>query len=214
MVKHVALALVALTGIAQARPAPCEDCDEPPPPPPDIEESDDDDEPAFNMLGFRFSVGALPLADAPMTSLSLGIGIEHPVFMRTRVFAEYEWLWLARRDVGAMTTPGIPARPEEHATGHRALLGLRRELAAKRGGRSLRMFLDGELGGGLALVNDNVTGVQMLPTGFLGIHAGYDIYTRNEDSPSRTFEAELLLRAIAVRDGIGMLVGFGFAWGN
>jgi hypothetical protein len=105
-------------------------------------------------------------------------------------------------------------RPEEHGSGHRTFIGLRRELESKRVSRGFSLFLDTEVGGGVALVNDNMTGVEFLPTAFLGLRGGYDFYSRNEDSPSRTFEAEFLLRAIAIQDGIGLLFGVGMFWGN
>lgn len=54
----------------------------------------------------------------------------------------------------------------------------------------------------------------MLPTGFVGMRAGWDIYSRNDDSPSRTFELELMLRVLAVPDGVGVMTGIGMAWGN
>jgi len=170
------------------------------------------DEPVFNMLGFRASIGALPLDGMRTTSVSLGLGVEHPVFRSTRVFGEYEWLWLFAVSERAMDT--VAARPERHGNGHRASLGLRRELVGKGLGRTVRMFLDGELGAGMALVNDNMYGVQLLPNALVGLRFGYDVYSRSDDSPSRTFEAELLVRAIAVGDGIGMMFGVGLLWGN
>ena len=201
MVKSVALTLVILAGVASAHPV-----DEPP------ASSDDDDDPGFNMLGFRFTVGALPLDGAQATALSLGLGVEHPVFQKTRVFGEYEWLWLFRNDQRAIDS--MAPRPEEHGSGHRTLVGLRRELKGKRLSSAFSLFLDGELGGGVALVNDNMTGLELMPTAFLGLRGGYDFYSRNHDSPSRTFEAEFLLRAVAVQDGIGVLFGVGMFWGN
>ena len=210
MVKLPVLVLVALGTVAQARPAPCPDCDRDPEP--SIETEIEDNNPAFNMLGFRMGVGALPIEGNHTLTMSVGLGVEHPVFRKTRVFGEYEWLWLIRNEDGGMepTTP----RTERHGSGHRTSLGLRRELAAKKLGRSLRMFVDGELGISTALANDNVSGVQMLPAALGGLRFGYDIYSRSDDSPSRTFEAEFLLRAIAIREGIGVMFGVGMLWGN
>lgn len=199
--KLAALVLVALAAVAEASP-----------PDPDeyIEEPVDD--PAFNMLGFRMSFGALPLHDARTMSLSVGIGVEHPVFKKTRVFGEYEWLWLMRSDPRAVES--MTPRPDEHGSGHRTLLGLRRELVSKRVSRTFSLFVDGELGGGIALANDNMRGLELLPTAFVGLRGGYDFYSPREDSPSRTFEAEFLLRAIAIEQGVGMLFGVGMFWGN
>jgi hypothetical protein len=214
MVKTSLLALLVLSAVAQAHPPPPPDEEDrqPPPDTTDSNESMDDDSPAFNMLGVRFAIGALPIRHADTLTMSLGLGVEHPVFKKTRVFGEYEWMWLtARPDTRDMMS--ITPRPERHGSGHRAMLGLRRELVGK-GRHSVRAFIDGELGAGLALTNDNVRGVEMLPTALIGLRAGYDMYSRTDDSPSRTFEAEILVRAIAVPDGIGMLGGFGMAWGN
>jgi hypothetical protein len=200
MVKTIALALVSLTAVAAADS--------------DVEDDyyEDDDEPAFNMLGFRLGAGMLPVEGLRTTMFSVGLGVEHPVFDKTRVFGEYEWLWLSRIDERAMQTMSI--RPERHASGHRATAGLRRELVAKNMSRSLRLFLDGEIGGGVALVNDNLSGVALVPAGIVGLRVGYDVYSRSDDSPSRTFEAELLVRGIAIEHGLGVLVGIGMLWGN
>ncbi|HEX5063462.1 MAG TPA: hypothetical protein VFV99_28995 [Kofleriaceae bacterium] len=202
----VALGLVALTPVAAAHP----------PPPDDYVESEPapvvDTDPAFNMFGFRMSAGALPLDGGRTTALSIGLGVEHPVFKKTRVFGEYEWLWLTWMDDRALTS--MAPRPERHGTGHRASLGLRRELLGKNLGRSVRVFIDGELGATFALVDDNMRGVSFVPGGLGGLRFGYDIYSRSDDSPSRTFEIELLARAVAIEGGVGGMMGLGMAWGN
>jgi hypothetical protein len=201
VVKLAALVLVALAAVAEASP-----------PDPDEYVEEPEDDPAFNMLGFRMSFGALPLHGARTMSLSVGIGVEHPVFEKTRVFGEYEWLWLTTIDERAMDS--VVIRPERHASGHRISLGLRREMLGKNLGSTVRVFVDGELGGALALANDNLSGVELIPAGFVGARFGYDMYSRSDDSPSRTFEAELLVRAIVVEGGVGALTGVGLAWGN
>jgi hypothetical protein len=208
MVRLAIIVVVALTAVARA------EAERPPDPPSVVAE---DDDPGFNLFGFRFNIGALPIGGVRNLTLSLGLGVEHPVFTKTRVFGEYEWMWISRQDprsVDPYPYMATAPRPDEHGTGHRAMLGLRRELIAKNLGSKLRLYVDGELGGGLALANDNMSGVQVLPTAFGGMRAGYDIYTRNEESPSRTFEIEFLLRAIAIREGMGMSFGLGMAWGN
>jgi hypothetical protein len=43
---------------------------------------------------------------------------------------------------------------------------------------------------------------------------GYDLYSRRDSSQSQTFEGALLLRATALREGVGLSVGFGMFWGN
>jgi hypothetical protein len=163
------------------------------------------------MLETRFAFGSMPIDDgASSLTVSLGLGVEHPVFKRTRVFGEYEWLWLA-------STPVDPAlmasEPEHNGSGHRAVLGLRRELAGK-GSYATHVFVDGEVGGGLGIVNDSMFGMRMLPTGFVGMRVGWDIYSHKDDSPSRTFEMNLLVRVLAVSDGVGVMTGIGMAWGS
>jgi hypothetical protein len=195
MVKTIAIALVSLTAVAAAE-----------------DDYYEDDEPAFNMLGFRLGAGSLPVEGLRTTMFSVGLGVEHPVWNKTRVFGEYEWIWLSRIDERAMHTMSL--RPERHASGHRVTAGLRREIIAKNMSRSLRLFLDGEIGGGVALVNDNLSGVALVPAGIVGLRVGYDVYSRSDDSPSRTFESELLVRGIAIEHGIGVLVGIGMLWGN
>jgi hypothetical protein len=176
------------------------------------DEGDDaDDDAGFNMLEARFAFGTMPIADgASSLTVSLGLGVEHPVFKRTRVFGEYEWLWLASRRVDPAL---MTSEPEHNGSGHRAVLGLRRELVGK-GSYSMHMFVDGEVGGGLGLVNDSMFGMRVMPTGFVGARVGWDIYSHNDDSPSRTFEMNLLLRVLAVSDGVGVMTGIGMAWGS
>jgi hypothetical protein len=171
----------------------------------------DDDDPGFNMLETRFAFGSMPIADgASSLTVSLGLGVEHPVFKRTRVFGEYEWLWLSSppRDPALMTS-----EPEHDGSGHRAVLGLRRELVGK-GSYAMHMFVDGEVGGGLGIVNDSMFGLRVLPTGFAGVRFGWDLYSHKDDSPSRTFEMNILVRVLAVSDGVGVLTGIGMAWGS
>lgn len=204
MVKTIITVLVATTALASARPPSPDDYEE------EYAAEDIASEPAFNMFGFRMAVGALPLDGGRATTLSLGLGVEHPVFRKTRVFGEYEWLWLSHDDERAMDS--VVARPERHATGHRASIGLRRELIGT--GRGARFFVDAELGGGLALANDNVMGLLVIPAGLAGVRLGYDLYSRSDSSPSSTFEAELLVRVIAIRDGAGVMMGIGMLWGN
>jgi hypothetical protein len=176
------------------------------------DESVEDEPPAFNMFGFRVSAGALPIEGDRATVLSVGLGVEHPVFKKTRMFGEYEWLWMTRPDERAGDS--VVPRPERHGTGHRASFGLRRELIAKQMSRNVRVFIDAELGGCAALVNDNMSGVAFLPGGFAGLRLGYDIYTGSDSSPSRTFELEMLVRSVSIAHGTGVLFGVGMLWGN
>lgn len=174
----------------------------------------DSDEPAFNMFGFRMTAGALPLDGQRATVLSVGLGVEHPVFhaARVRMFGEYEWLWMSWLDERAMDS--VVVRPERYGNGHRASIGLRRELVGKNMGRSVRMFTDLEAGAALALFDDSMRGASFMPGGLVGVRLGYDVYSREDDSPSRTFEAEVLVRALFVDGGAGAMMGMGLAWGN
>lgn len=169
---------------------------------------DDDNDAGFNMLGTRVGFGTLPMSDgASSLAVSLGLGVEHPVFKRTRVFGEYEWLWLTSRPAP------MDSEPAHNGSGHRAVLGLRRELFGK-GSHVMHAFVDGEVGGGLGIANDSMLGLEVLPTGFVGMRAGWDLYSRNEESPSRTFEFELMFRVLVVPDGAGVMTGIGMAWGS
>jgi hypothetical protein len=145
--------------------------------------------------------------------MAIGLGVEHPVFRRTRVFGEYACMWLSPREHAPRELTSMTERPERDANGHRVSLGLRRELKAKASG-TMRLFIDGELGGSVALVHDNLTGTEVVPAGFVGMRAGYDLYSRRDDSPSRTFETALMLRTVANHDGVGLLFGLGMFWGN
>jgi hypothetical protein len=188
MVKHLALAAVLLSSTAAIA-------------------DDDEDDAGFNMLGARFTFGSTPIHETSSLTVSLGLGVEHPVFRRTRVFGEYDWLWLS-----SAPAP-MDSAPAHHGSGHRAVAGLRRELIGT-GRHSVHAFIDGELGGGVMLANDSMFGLEVVPTGFIGMRLGYDIYSHNDDSPSRTFELEILTRVLVVPDGVGFLTGLGMAWGN
>jgi hypothetical protein len=188
--------------------------------PDDIDDQDrmvaveeEDDSPAFNMLGFTMGIGGLPIDGERTFVGSVGLGIEHPVFKKTRVGLEYELLWMSRRDDSMRPHDPDAFRPEHHGSGHRASMSLRRELKAKNG-RTIRWFIDGELAATVALVNDNMDGARVIPGGFTGVRLGYDIYTRKDDSPSRTFETALFFRGYGTGDGIGFSGGLGMFWGN
>jgi hypothetical protein len=129
------------------------------------------------------------------------------------VFGEYAWMWLLPRGDDPRALTSMTAHPERDANGHRVSLGLRRELKAKGSG-SMRLFVDGELGGSVALVHDSITGTEVVPAAFAGMRAGYDLYSRRDNSPSRTFETALVLRTVLNHDGVGLLFGLGMFWGN
>jgi hypothetical protein len=181
-------------------------------PPPDNRDEPElaDEPPAFNMLGFTAGAGALPEDGRAATTFALGVTVEHPVFRKTRVFGEYEWLWLSPRP---SPRDVMVVRPERDGSGHRVHLGLRRELFAQGHG-DVRTFVDAELAGGVALVHDDIAGTRVVPDVLVGLRLGYDIYTDRDDSPSRTFEFAFTFRALAVGDGVGGMAGLAMLWGN
>jgi hypothetical protein len=216
MVKHALIVLVGLTALVDARRPPDHDWDDGlptvRPSAGNSADTSDDDSPAFNMFGFSFGIGMLPVDGSSMLATSLGVALEHPVFRRTRIAAEYDWLWLSSPDASRMPV-GAAGHAEHHATGHRATLGLRRELKAS-GSSSIRLFLDGELGATVALAHHSMTGVELIPGAYVGVRAGADMYTSRDASASRTLETAVFMRALAVPGGIGFTVGFGMFWGN
>lgn len=152
------------------------------------------------LFGFRLAAGKLPVANEALTTTSIGLDVDHPVASRWRAFGEYEWMWLDRDTMSS-----------QHGTGHRLLAGLRHSVVEKRE-HHFRTYLDLEGGGGMAVLDDTALGVRVLPTGFGGLRGGYDFYA--SDSPSRVLEMEVLVRAVIVGDGTGVMAGFGMQWGD
>ena len=163
------------------------------------------DEPHDKLLGTRIGYGLIPVDDTAMTTMSLAVGIDRPIYGRWRVMAEYEYLWIGEYDWDAHAKNGVASLAD---SGHRAHVGLRRRLAEKQYARGMvELFLDGEAGGGAMLV-DRMEGALALPHGFAGIRAGLalDIETR--------WEYELFVRGLAVTGGPGVLFGIGLVWGE
>jgi hypothetical protein len=190
-VRALALLLV-LARAAHAEPLEANDVDPPPPVP-------------QTKLGFRIGFGRTPLADQPLASAQVAIGVEHAVFGKLRVLGEYEWLWLS----------DVPDDPGMSSTfvgsGHRAHVGLRRAFAGMR--RSIiRFYADVEAGGGLGIY-DAPNGSAVMPHGFIGLRGGYQVTKRRAES-SRVLETELHVRAIVVEHGVGVGGGLGFYWGD
>lgn len=153
------------------------------------------------LVGLRLGLGRLPIDGAPSDAVSIGLGVEHPVLCQWRAFGEYEWLWLQRVH---------GTEPEPHGDGHRIQIGVRHRLAVHRVSGDFALFVDGELGGGLALVSDQMTGVRVIPDALAGVRLGYDL--RAPASPSTVFEAELLVRVLAIPGGAGAMLGVGMLW--
>ena len=157
----------------------------------------DDDDVLANNVGVRLAAGTMPLGGLATGTYGLGIGVDHHVFEKVHVFAEWEWLWLTRE------------MNDNSGTGQRAHVGLRRALLAKTVRKQLRFFVDGELGGGYALVTDSVTGTRAMAHALAGVRLGYDVRGYRA-----AFGAELLFRAIAIDHGIGAMFGVGMLWGG
>ena len=156
-----------------------------------------------NLFGFRIGIGMLPIDHQAVTTGAIGLGVEHPVWRSWRVFGDYEWLWLMRSHTDTM--PGL------RGDGQRVTVGVRHTLASKRLMRELALYLDGELGGGFALVDENIAGVHPLPTALVGLRGGWRL-AGHRTSESRELDAEVIVRAIAIPGGIGMIGGAGFQW--
>jgi hypothetical protein len=151
----------------------------------------DDDDAGFNMLSLDTSFGAV---HAERMS-SVGIAVEHPVWRTLRVVA-YDWVWLG------------------DGSGHRATLGLRRELLGVSNYHS-HLFVDGELGASLAMLTPpEMGGVELMPAGFVGLRFGWDLYTGRDESPSQMFETAVAVRVLAIDHTAGVTAGVTFAWGN
>lgn len=152
------------------------------------------------LLGFRVAAGRLPVEHQDMTTAGIALDVDHPIARTWHAFAEYEYLWLGRDD-GTM----------QHGNGHRVLAGLRHSIVQKTEHR-MRSYLDVEGGGGMAIIDDTVVGTRSLGTGFAGVRAGFDFV--HDDSPSRVFETEIVVRAVFVPGGSGVMAGLGMQWGN
>jgi hypothetical protein len=126
------------------------------------------------------------------------------------VFAEYEWMWFGDKAPMEPAAEGLPG------TGHRTSAGLRAELMGGTLQQKMHFYIDAELGGGLGVMSDDTSGVQVLPHAFAGLRAGYDFLwgDRNRHS-SRVFEAALTARALKLPDGgTGAMFGIGMLWGD
>ena len=150
-------------------------------------------------LGFRIAGGELPLADTRPTVVSIAVGTEQELAHGWRGFGEFEYMWFEK---DKLTT----------GSGSRVQLGVRHVLAERTIESTIRLYIDGELGGGMALVSN--TTVQAVPDGFAGLRLGYDIVEHADRSPSQKLQLELSLRALYVPDGLGLMGGIGVWWGN
>jgi hypothetical protein len=160
---------------------------------------------ADNLLGTRVGYGSIPVGDQPMTTMSLAVTFDHPIAGRWRIAAEYEYLWIGERDFDAHEENGVASLSD---SGHRAHLGMRRRVLERQwADGQVELFLDGEAGGGVMLV-DREHGALALPHAFVGLRAGLalDMETR--------WEYELFVRGLGLSDGPGVLFGIGLVWGD
>lgn len=174
-----------------------------------------------SMLGFHIGGGKLPILGQELQTTALGISVEHEVWGSLRVFGEYEWLFLGKRDTERKNQDVMDG------SGQRAHVGLRRTITASRAiGGFLRFYVDGEAGGGLMLADgsalaspgalmQSAPSAIVRPYGFAGIRFGYDfIQLKHDTRGSRVWEPEIMLRAIKVEDGVGFTAAVGMTWGG
>lgn len=167
--------------------------------------ADDPPRDDWHLLGTRIAYGSIPVGDTPMTTMSLAVAIDRPLFGRWRIGAEYEYLWIGKRDFEAHKETGVASLSD---SGHRVHLGLRHRLLDKRYAYGkVELFLDGEAGGGAMLV-DREEGALALPHAFVGVRAGFGL------EYGTRWEYEMFIRGLAVRDGPGVLFGIGLVWGE
>jgi hypothetical protein len=170
-------------------------------------------------LGFHFGGGKLPILGQKLQTEQVGVTFEHDLWGSLRIVAEYEYMWLGKRDTE------MEGQDVIDGGGQRASLGLRRTITdSRRIHHELRFYLDGELGGGLMLADDAALsspnappsggGAIVRPYGYAGIRLGYDFFLRHGTQGSRVWEPELTFRAIKVEDGVGFAFGVGMTWGN
>jgi hypothetical protein len=159
----------------------------------------------WHLLGTRVAYGSVPVDDQPMTTMSIAVSIDRPIIGRWRVLGEYEYVWIGPRDLDAHAMTGVASLAD---SGHRVHAGMRRRIVEKTWARGyVGAFVDAEAGGGAMLV-DRASGSLALPHAFAGVRAGLAL---EQDT---RWEYEVILRALAVRDGAGVLFGIGLVWGE
>ena len=174
-----------------------------------VAHADDGEKTKWTVLGTRITFGSFELGDTTMRTSGLALTLDRTVYGKWRVIGEYEYLWSGADDP---TDPkgGIAFLPER---GHRVHAGVRRRIEEKTWGEA-SVWLDVDVGGGAMLfeqMNDNEKSVYA--HGFLGFHGGTSLIDDDEEETDR-WDAELIARVIATRDGPGFLIGFGFGWGD
>ena len=151
---------------------------------------------ADDKLGFQLGAGGARLGDAGLSTVQLGIGLEHRIAGKLRALAEYDLLWIGSSDAMDNAPP---------TSGHRASLGVRRRIA-----RKLIFYADVQAGAGLGLY-DTRDASFVAPHAFAGLRGGYRL-ALGRSPGSRAFETAVDLRALAFADGYGFVATFGFYW--
>jgi hypothetical protein len=195
----VVAAVAVAAGVASARVAAAEAPFVPEDPPP-LHRS---------LLGHAFTVGAVPVRGERPYAIGVALAYEHRLRAELRAFGQYEYLWLLAHDEADALT--------FDAAGHRALLGIRRTLAAAHAlRRTVRFYVDAELGAGTMVVTERRLGALWRPLAFAGLRGGYafDFGPSSRTGASRIWEPELFARAIVGEHGVGAMLGIGVGWGD
>jgi hypothetical protein len=154
-------------------------------------------------LSYQFGVGKLPLDGRRIIAVSL-LGLEADVraIGDWHLFGTYSW---------AMLDDEHDA-PDANRIGsaHRLDAGLRRDvLDLSR--KMARGFVALEAGGGVGWLGS----FGAVPHALAGVRLGFDIESDEIDAGStRTFGFELLVRATAVPDGVGLGFALALNWGD
>ena len=182
----------------------------PPPPPPTAPPPAKPRRPLTTALGFRMG------ATLAGPTSGFGLGLQGGLAFSTdlRGIAEYEYLILmSGDDDAAMAAPGTPRLAD--GSGHRARVGLRVNLGAASVAHTVRFYADTDATAGAALIDRPMTGRALVPEATLGLRLGYEMLAdRERPSPSRWFDAHLLLRLVRTREDTGMMFGVGMEWGK
>jgi hypothetical protein len=161
---------------------------------------------AESKLGFRIAFGPIPVDGRRLMVIGPGLALEHHLAGDWRILGEYEFVWMSDMDA---------RRKEDLANnGHRFHAGLRHVLTDTTFKKVLRLYVDGELGGGLltgGLPSTMATDAAVIPHAFVGLRFGYN-FLQKDNKASKLWEPEFLLRAIAVPDGVGLSFGAGMFW--